>query len=242
MANKSEQIILNPGESQEVVVTATQTKSLEQIGTGLNNLSNGISDLSSQIGDTLSAVGDVITKVADNIAITNTKLNNLIEKIQDVSDERNNQLQQFEDNLNKKLQECTDQICEQLQQFEENLNDQLQQFEENLTLKLQKIVDEINTQLQQFEEALNEKIQKVSDERNKQLQQFEDHITEILEEKLQLIADMIEGDAKILFKKIANDLFSNFDFEHSSKSSTQVAQETVERAASFCKKIDESLT
>ena len=63
----------------------------------------------------------------------------------------------------------------------------------------------------------------------------------VLEEKLQLIADMIEGDAKILFKDIAKRLFTNFDFEHSDKSAVQVSEETVEAAASFVKKLNSAL-
>ena len=122
------------------------------------------------------------------------------------------------------------------------VSDSITLFNKNLIDVIQKTSDERNNQLQQFENNLIEVIQKTSDERNIQLQQFEDHLTTLLEEKLQLIADMIEGDAKILFKKIANDLYSNFDFEHSSKSPAQVAQETIEKAATFCKKINESLS
>ena len=64
MANQSEQIILNPGESQEVVVTATQNKSLEQISEGLTNLTSGISDMASQMTEAMGGITDAINKVA----------------------------------------------------------------------------------------------------------------------------------------------------------------------------------
>ena len=195
-------------------------EAIAALGEVLSEALGGITDVLNTIGEKLEIQTDKISQFDDN-------LNN---KIQKVSDERNEQLQQFEENLNN-----------QLQQFEENLNDQVQQFEENLTIKIQKTSDENNKQLEQFETNLNEKIQNVSDERNKQLQQFEDNLVAILEEKLQLIADMIEGDAKILFKDISKRLFTNFDFEHSDKSANQVAQETVEAAATFVKKLNTAL-
>ena len=61
-------------------------------------------------------------------------------------------------------------------------------------------------------------------------------------EALGKIADALSGDAKKFFKEVAMRLFANSDFEHSSKSAAQIADEAIERAAIFASKLDAALS